>query len=1134
MSELITALLTAWTQIYHAQPFYTAVIGVGGVLGGLGALARLLAARIELRAPLAVRPVLVLSAAVTSLVCLLWAAIDGVLWWQDAPLLGERILGFLVSAAVDDLSALRAAMSLPAGTGLRLPGAITMPLGLLMAGALYLGLAMAMSSTLAEMIALEQRPDDVIRRERERAALAAEERAAAEAAAAEAAGDQAAGGAAPAEIEGAGGDRVATAGADGDQAAGDQTAGHGSAGSAAAGATATRASGLGTGQEGAGTGAITVPATRGEAGADADAVPAQPLADDGLGRLYKMLGHWYGFRHVEPRFTRWYTHRVTWIGSLVLAGAVPAAMGHLPVPAWVGTAILAAALRLRASVPPPGEAAEESAADTGATVPRATPAPAALLAQDPELAPHLVPVDQAGPARPGAAPAMPPGDATADGGVTPVLDEILRALGVRRLYTHQARVARAFGEGRSVLLCTPPGSGRALITDALVLRAVLVDAENVLYLAPDATAARQAQARLEARTAAAHWHWNFVAADLTRPAGPVDPAQLQPALIFADPAAVHRELCARQERWQTFLAGLGAVVVPDLHVHHGARAAHLAHLARRLARAAARARAAAPGPALALASCTDADLLAGARVVATADPAWSDLAGFAQRMLGTTFTCVGPENDGAPRPPQQGLAVRARAGGAGGAPASGAPGALALCERAHERGVTAALHGYDGVLTAAEQAVHAESGQASMIVARLSAARHAALAVMTRHAGRSDAGPVMVLWHPDRDPLAEALASPQPPWQAPGAPALVCWPRAPAVERSHLLCTLAEGEVAVEELERMFAREVLDQTLSNLRREGRLIERSRRLLDPARSVVRTARTVRSSAGEGRDLELSVAGPPWHLVERSSGAIVAVLEAARARAAAYPRRVLVRGGRRFTVLDDDAQDQRAQRRLLCEPGGASGATTPLRRFDIVLTERRERGERRGRERTDGDRRHGGLCRLGGAPFSLQHRDARIDEEVHGLRRIDPAGRATDSTLYESPIRCAFEGRVAVLGLAELEPTYAALHGLVHGFRTVLPALVRSDEEDLEIDALPDSNAIGFVDLHPGGAGFAEAITLDVIRELLRASLALIQACGCADGCPACLHLADCRAPSESLQRLDKAGAKALLTALLGAE
>src|SRR5690606_29759916 len=134
-----------------------------------------------------------------------------------------------------------------------------------------------------------------------------------------------------------------------------------------------------------------------------------------------------------------------------------------------------------------------------------------------------------------------------------------------------------------------------------------------------------------------------------------------------------------------------------------------------------------------------------------------------------------------------------------------------------------------------------------------------------------------------------------------------------------------------------------------------------------------------------------------------------------------------------------------------------------------TERRERGERRGRERADGDRRRGGLCRLGGAPFRLQHRDARIDEEIHGLRRIDPGGHEADSTLYEAPIRCAFEGRVAVLGLAELEPTYAALHGLVHGFRTALPALVRCDEEDLEVDALPDSDAIGFVDLHPGGAG-----------------------------------------------------------------
>lgn len=1188
MSVAILAMLVAWVKAYQAEPLYTALIGVGAGLGMQVVAAKALAGRIEARGRLAGRPVLVLSAMTVLAVCLLWAGIDAILAWQGAPLLGERLLVAILPAELftalpalstdlpaglsTDLAAqlpadLAAALpaGLPAdlaagltngatvgqdpmalarallglsgdGAGLHLPPAVTIPLGLLAAGALHLGIGSFLGGILAELVALQTRPDDVIMRERvEKERARAQARVAAEAAA-----------------------QARAASADG------------------------RPAGDAEGESAGAPGGSHVPApANSPAPADtSDAVDpildeevasieAGPLPDDRLGRLYKILGHWNDPVHVERRFLRWYEPQTRSLHALVLAGAVPCGLGYLPVPVWVGAMILAGALRLPARSRPAPRPRVEAAEHAGAAdhAPVEAAGPGRPFVEDPAIAPHLVPVTM----RANRAPA--PGRTSqreqragqSDQGRGRLWNDVLGALGVSALYEHQTRAARAFTARRSVLLCTPPDSGRALVTDALVLQAVLADAESVLYLAPDAERARAARARFDARAEATHWKWNIAAADLTHAAGAADPARSQPTLIFADPEAVHRELCARQERWQTFLAGLGALVLPDLHEHGGVRAAHLAHVLQRLYRAMHRARAATGGRRMLAAT----EARAAARVLVTADPGFADLLRFAQRIVGGALERIGPEHDTAPRP-RQTVHVVAREY------AAGAAGALLLRDAARAHGLRVALHGYDDVLAAAELDAHGDIADAEVIVARLSPARAAALPVLTRHLGGHagqppGAHPVAVLWQPDPDPVSGQMAiqmalpatgAPASATDAaagereaqldgPGAPALVSWPRAPEVERAHLLCTLAEGEVLEEELEQRFSRDVLDATQAALDEQGGLVARTHRLLDPHPGIVRTARGLRLAARDGahdRMQRLTVCGAPQHLVERATGAVVAVLEAARAPAAAYPRRVMIVGGRRLVVLDAEAQDQRE--RILCEPTDERVMTVPIRVLDVVAVERRAMERRSAARRhtqahdgsaasspRDSERRRGGMHDLGGAPFSLQHRDADIDETVLGVRRFDLRGRAVDSSVYDEPVRCRFRGRVAVLGFPARALAPEVLHALVHGFRTCLPALVCHGDDDLEVVAMPahgdEAVAVAFVDMHPGGAGFAEAVDIEVIGELVRRALALMRDCpaGCTTGCPACLHTWTCRAPAEQYQRVDKTGAESLLAALL---
>ncbi len=166
--------------------------------------------------------------------------------------------------------------------------------------------------------------------------------------------------------------------------------------------------------------------------------------------------------------------------------------------------------------------------------------------------------------------------------------EALDALGIDRLYAHQAEALERAVRGENVLLATPTASGKTLAYLLAFLAARQQDSgARAIFLYPLKALARDQLAVVRRVLSAL----GCSAAEAAEVYDGDTPEALRrrirrapPAVILTNPDMLHLGILPSHDTWGGFLAQLGLVVVDEAHVYRGIFGAHVHHTLRRLLR----------------------------------------------------------------------------------------------------------------------------------------------------------------------------------------------------------------------------------------------------------------------------------------------------------------------------------------------------------------------------------------------------------------------------------------------------------------------------------------------------------------------------------------------------------------------
>ncbi|WP_433299926.1 DEAD/DEAH box helicase [Actinoplanes sp. CA-030573] len=713
---------------------------------------------------------------------------------------------------------------------------------------------------------------------------------------------------------------------------------------------------------------------------------------------------------------------------------------------------------------------------------------------------------------------------------------LIAAFGHAAPWAHQVEAASLAFEGTHVVLATGTASGKSLGYQLPVLSRLLTDPRSTaLYIAPaKALAADQLRAvaglglpdvrpaTYDGDTAREEREW----------------IRQHSRYVLTNPDMLHHGVLPGHERWATFLRRLAYVVVDECHAYRGVFGSHVAHVLRRLRRAAARY---GGSPTFVLASATSGDP-AGAASRLTGLPVTAVTEDASPRGA-TTFALwepplLPPAEDDLPPTRRSALRetadlltdaivagtrtlafVRSRRGaevvaavtrrqldeavpGLGDRVAAYRAGYLKEDRRAIERQLLSGellglastnalelgvdLVGLDAVLICGYPGTRASLWQQA---GRAGRAGDEALAVLI---ARDDPLDTYLVHHPSAlfgHPVEVTVLDPANPY----------------VLGPQLCCAASEAPLTAADVD-LFGGEVARAAVDALTESGALRKRP-----SGWYWTHTGRPDVDLRGTG--------GAPVSVVESATGRLLGTVDAGSSHVMLHTGAVYLHQGVSFIVDDLDLEDAVA----LVHQEEPDWSTHARDVTDLSVVSIRSY--------------------VDAGPVGLFLGEVDVTNQVvsYQRRRIG-SGELIDTRPLDLPPRelrtvaVWFTVSPRALESAGVEPPDfpGALHAAEHAAIGLLPLMATCDRWD--IGGLSTANhadteapTVFVYDGHPGGAGFAER-AYATAAEWLRATREAIAACACETGCPSCVQSPKC---GNGNNPLHKPGAVHVLDAVLAA-
>lgn len=166
----------------------------------------------------------------------------------------------------------------------------------------------------------------------------------------------------------------------------------------------------------------------------------------------------------------------------------------------------------------------------------------------------------------------------------PRLRDALRARGVERLYSHQAQAWASVRAGSNTVVVTPTASGKTLCYTLPVVTAAIESRAKALYLFPTKALAQDQVAELLELNRAGDLGLRACTFDGDTPGDARQSVRLHGDIVVSNPDMLHQGILPHHTKWAQFFENLRYVVIDEIHTYRGVFGSHVANVLRRLMR----------------------------------------------------------------------------------------------------------------------------------------------------------------------------------------------------------------------------------------------------------------------------------------------------------------------------------------------------------------------------------------------------------------------------------------------------------------------------------------------------------------------------------------------------------------------